>query len=107
MNEQDQQTYRLLDLLNGGRGIALGKIAEQEGLDNNLDSIFRNNVFVDLDFDSGADYIPADGLVGDINLELIIDSEANAYTDARLGEDKNLFNVIRHCGWYDDVIEER
>lgn len=106
MNEQEQQTYRLLDFLDGGRGVALGKVADQEGLDSNIDSTFRQKVFLDLDFDSSADYIPSDGLVGDVNLELIVDSGANINTDAVLGEDKTLFNIIRHCGWYNDVIEE-
>ena len=103
----DTIEYRLLDLLNGGRGVALGKVADQEGLDSNIDSTFRQNVYVDLDFDSSADYVSSDGLIGDISLELVVDSAASKTTDAILGEDKVLFNVIRRNGWYDDVIEER
>ena len=38
--------FRTIDVLAGGRGIAFGKIAEQEGFDCAMDAIFRGSVLI-------------------------------------------------------------
>ena len=44
--------------------------------------------------------------VGQMYLDLNIDDNASATTDATSGDDMNLFNTIRALGWYNDVIED-
>lgn len=98
--------YRLIDLLDGGKGLALGKVAEAEGIDCDLDAFFQKDVYVNLDFNPIEDMDAVDGTIGEINLKLNVDAGANAGTDAIYGGDRLLFNKIRAYGWFNDVIEE-
>jgi surface protein len=41
--------YRLLDFLSGGKGIALGKVSDQTGLDDAFETIFRNDLYLEID----------------------------------------------------------
>lgn len=97
--------YRTIDLLNGGKGIAIGKVATEEGLDCDLNAFFQKELYVNLDFNPIEGMNIANGTVGEINLELSVDPSADAGTNAISGGDKILFNKIRAYGWFDDVIE--
>lgn len=74
----------------------------------------ENTFLARLKYDADNKLMPVLRLCGDIILgqdgigstfiELDIDSDASATTDATYGKDKNLFNVIRSLNWYNPVI---
>ena len=64
-----------------------------------------NDLLMPVLFQSG-DAIFCNEGVGQMYLDLNIDDNASATTDATSGDDMNLFNKIRAFGWYDDVIED-
>lgn len=43
---------------------------------------------------------------GDLDVKLDVDANASSTTDAIDGEDKDLFNDIRHHGWYSKVVDD-
>lgn len=63
-----------------------------------------NDLLMPVLFQSGDAVFCNEG-VGQMYLDLNIDDNASATTDATSGDDMNLFNTIRALGWYDDVIE--
>ena len=76
------QSFYLLVGREGGHGLGIGTKPPTDAFHIDMESIFYQDVLLDLDVDSAAD----------------------ATHDATSGEDKDLFNAIRALGWYNDVI---
>lgn len=49
--------------------------------------------------------LPESFMDGELLMKMLVDPSASKTTPATLGEDKDLFNIIRDFGWYDDVIQ--
>lgn len=74
----------------------------------------KNMFFARLKYDANNNLMPVlklcgdvvlgQGGIGDTFIELDVDSNAGPDTDATTGNDKDLFNIIRELGWYNDVI---